>query len=132
MGPSVEGVLTIHSNGSALLNKMAAMPIYGKKYLKVLRIFFSRTNEALKLNLCAYQLGLQVYQGYSTITFDFLWQICVLVAVIILEECSNWHLQICNVCFTQMSKSWLIDLWFAKLLEFDMSANLVIRLCSSI
>ena len=30
MGPSVEKMLTICSNGSAPLNKMAAMPIYGK------------------------------------------------------------------------------------------------------
>ena len=30
IGPSVEGMLTICSNGSALLNKMAAMPVYGK------------------------------------------------------------------------------------------------------
>ena len=30
MEPSVERVLTISSNGFALLNKMAAMPIYGK------------------------------------------------------------------------------------------------------
>ena len=33
-GPSVERILTICSNGSAPLNKMAAMPIYGKKNLK--------------------------------------------------------------------------------------------------
>ena len=30
MGPSVKGFLTVCSNGSAPLNKMAAMPIYGK------------------------------------------------------------------------------------------------------
>ena len=30
MGPSVEKVLTICSNGSVQLNKMATMPIYGK------------------------------------------------------------------------------------------------------
>ena len=30
MDPSVEGVLTVCSNGSALSNKMVAMPIYGK------------------------------------------------------------------------------------------------------
>ena len=33
MGPSVEGVLPICSNGSALFNKMAAMPILVKKTL---------------------------------------------------------------------------------------------------
>ena len=44
MGPSVEKVLPICSTGSAPLNKMAAMPIYGK-------IFFSRTKKALGLNL---------------------------------------------------------------------------------
>ena len=31
MGLSVKGVLSICSNGSVPLNKMAAMPIYGKK-----------------------------------------------------------------------------------------------------
>ena len=34
MGPSVEGMLTSGSNGSAPFNKMATMPIYGKKHLK--------------------------------------------------------------------------------------------------
>ena len=47
MGPSVERVLTICSNGSALMNKMVAMPIYGKKHLKI----FSSTKKALRLNL---------------------------------------------------------------------------------
>ena len=36
MGPSVERMLTICSNGSAPLNKMAAMPIYGKTLKKSL------------------------------------------------------------------------------------------------
>ena len=35
-------------NSFALLNKLTAMPIYGKKHLK---IFFSRTKNALRLNL---------------------------------------------------------------------------------
>ena len=34
MGPSVEGVLSLCSNRSASLNKMATMPTYGKKHLK--------------------------------------------------------------------------------------------------
>ena len=34
MGHSFEGILKICSNGSASLNKMASMPIYGKKTLK--------------------------------------------------------------------------------------------------
>ena len=37
MGPPVKRGLIIYSNGSAPLNKMAAMPIYGKKkHLKYL------------------------------------------------------------------------------------------------
>ena len=36
MGPSVERVLTICLNGSAPLNKLAAMPIYGKTLKHVL------------------------------------------------------------------------------------------------
>ena len=34
MGPSVESVLTICSNGSVPLNKMTAMPLYGKNTKK--------------------------------------------------------------------------------------------------
>ena len=30
MGTSIEGVLAVYSNGFVPLNKMAAMPIYGK------------------------------------------------------------------------------------------------------
>ena len=41
-------------NGHGLLTKMAAMPIYGKKRLK---IFFSRTEDALGLNLCINHRG---------------------------------------------------------------------------
>ena len=46
IGPSIERMLTVCSNGSAPLNKMAAMPIYGKH----LKISFSRTRKALRLN----------------------------------------------------------------------------------
>ena len=44
MRPSVERVLTIWSNGSAPLNKMAAMPVY----------FFSRSKKKLGLVLVYY------------------------------------------------------------------------------
>ena len=37
MGPSVEGVLTICFNGSALLNKMVAMPIYDENTKNLLQ-----------------------------------------------------------------------------------------------
>ena len=47
MGHSVERMLTNFSNGSAPLNKIAAMPIYGKS----LKIVFARTGKALRLNL---------------------------------------------------------------------------------
>ena len=47
MGPYIEGLLTIFSNGSASLNKIATMPINGKKHLKI----FSRTKKALRLDL---------------------------------------------------------------------------------
>ena len=49
MGSSVDGVLTICSNGYALLDKKAAMPINDKK--THIKIFFSRTKKALRLNL---------------------------------------------------------------------------------
>ena len=52
---------------------MAAMPIYGKKPLK---IFFSRTEDALWQNLCINYQGWEVYQNCQnngrTLTFDFL------------------------------------------------------------
>ena len=38
-------------------------------------------------------------------------QICVLVAVAMLEEVA-WYLQICNSCFYQMSESWPMGLLF--------------------
>ena len=46
--PSIDEILTIYSNDFAPLNKMATMPIYGKKHIK---IYFSRTKKALCLNL---------------------------------------------------------------------------------
>ena len=73
MGLSVEGILTICLNGSALLNKMVYKPIYGKKHLK---IFFSSTKKELKLNLGIQYWGLKVYQvcliDETRMTFDLL------------------------------------------------------------
>ena len=70
---SVKGVLSIYSNGSASLNKMAVIPRYGQKLLKV---FFSRTKKASRLNLGIKYLGLKVCQVCSNydprLTFDFL------------------------------------------------------------
>ena len=60
MGPSVEVVLTICSNGSAPSNKMAIMSMYGKKILKII----SRTKKVLRLNLSIYHRGLKVDQQY--------------------------------------------------------------------
>ena len=55
-------VLSISLNGSASLNKMATLPIYGKKHLK---IFFSRTKKASRLNLVTEHWGLSVLQVCS-------------------------------------------------------------------
>ena len=60
--PSVIGILSTCSNGFALLNKMAVMPIYGEKHLK---IFFSRTKKASKLNLGTEHWALSVIQVCS-------------------------------------------------------------------
>ena len=74
MWPFVERVLLVCSNGSIPLNKMATMPISGKK--KRLKFFFSRTKTALRLNLGIQHWGLKVYQVCSNddprMTFD-LW-----------------------------------------------------------
>ena len=71
MEPSIEGVLTICSKGSAQLNSLAAMPYMVKKLLK---IFFSRTKTALRVILGIQQWGLKVYQICSNndrwLTFD--------------------------------------------------------------
>ena len=58
MGLSVKGKLTICSNGSAPLNKMAAMTIYGRKHIKI----FTSTKKAFRLNLGIQHLGLKVCQ----------------------------------------------------------------------
>ena len=61
MGRSVEGILTIYSNGSTPMNRMAAMSIYGKKKKKKklkFTVFFSKTKKALRLNLCIQHWGL--------------------------------------------------------------------------
>ena len=115
MGSSVEGVLSVCPNGTALLNNMAAMPIYGNKHLN---IFFSRNRKAVRLNLGILHPGRKVYQFCSNddarISFDFFtaWSNFS-------PSCfgKNWknvarHLQICNGCFTQVSKSWPIGLSF--------------------
>ena len=109
MGPSVEMMLTIWSNGSAPLNKIAAVLIYGKH-------FFSRTKKALRLILGLQHWGLtsnkfiQMIIKVSVYLFT-VWSICVQVAVASLEEVA-WHLQICSSCFYQVSESWLMGLLF--------------------
>ena len=71
IGPSVQGVLSFCSKGSASLNTMAAMPIYGKKTLK---IFISKTKKASRLNLVTEHWGLEFIQVCSNddprLTFD--------------------------------------------------------------
>ena len=57
-GPSFEGVLSIFSNRSASLNKMAAMPIYNEKHLKI----FSLIKKASRLNFVTEHWGLKVIQ----------------------------------------------------------------------
>ena len=55
--PSVKRILIIYSNGSAPWNKMAAMPICGKKKKKkkkkkkTLKIFLLQNQESFELNL---------------------------------------------------------------------------------
>ena len=72
MGPSVEGMLMLCSNGSASLDKMAA--IYIHVYDKTLKNFFSSTKKALRLNLGIQHRELKVYQvcknDKTRITFD--------------------------------------------------------------
>ena len=57
---SADGILTIFSNGSVPLNKMTAMPIYGKTFKN---LFFSKTKKALRLSLGIHHQGLIVYKN---------------------------------------------------------------------
>ena len=66
MGPSFEGILSICSKGSSLLNKMAAMPIYGekkkkkkKKKKKTLKNLLLQNQESFKAEPCYRALGTQ-------------------------------------------------------------------------
>ena len=72
IGPSVERMLTICSNGSAPLNKMAVMPMYGK----ILKISFSSTKKPLRLNLGIQHQRLKVYLvcwNYDTVDLFMVW-----------------------------------------------------------
>ena len=82
-------------SSSVLLNKVVAMPYMVKKNKKKkkkhLKIFFSRTKKALRLNLDILHPG--HYKVYQVCWNDDLWpflrhcQISVLVAMVILEVC---------------------------------------------
>ena len=59
MGPSVTGMLTICSNGTAPLKRMADMPVYGKNTSKS-----SQKLKALRLNVGIQHWELKIYQVY--------------------------------------------------------------------
>ena len=58
MGPSVEGILTICSNNSASLNKMAALPIYDKKKMPKNLLHNQESFEAESWYIASGTLGL--------------------------------------------------------------------------
>ena len=89
-------------------------------YMYMIKHFFSRTKKALRLNL-----SIQHWDSKSTkfvqmmilgwpLTFLRYAQMCVLVAVAILEEVA-WCLQICNNCFYQVGELWPMGLLFIRL-----------------
>ena len=97
MWPSVERMLTVWSNGFTPLNKMAVMPsspelrkLWG--WILEYSIGDSKSTKFVQMMILGWPL-------------TFLWygQICVLLAVPVLEEVA-WYLQICNSCVYQMSK----------------------------
>ena len=53
--------MKVYINGLGHMTKMAAMPIYGKKPLK---IFFSRTRSPMIFKLGMYHRGLKLYKVY--------------------------------------------------------------------
>ena len=61
MEPPLEGGKKVDKNGLGHMTKMAAMPIYDKKNLK---IFFSRTRSLIILKLGMYHLVLKLYKFY--------------------------------------------------------------------
>ena len=83
IGLSVEGVLSICLNSSALSNKVSTMPLYGKK--KQLQMNFSRTKKTSKLNLGIHHWGLtrrstkliQMMILCWSVTFLWQGQICI-------------------------------------------------------
>ena len=96
-------VLSICLNGSASLDKMAAMPIYGKKHWK---IFFFRIKEASRLNLVTEHWGLKVIQVCLNrdpwLIFDLLRQssLCICMGKILkiqslinVLKTNGWNLQ---------------------------------------
>ena len=103
--PSVKMVLTICSNGFALLNKMAAMPIYSKN-----------TPEPRMLWgwILVYSIGGARFTNWSHVhprmTIDLFTTLSNFCPIC----CGNvaWYLQICSGCFTQVSESWPVGLLF--------------------
>ena len=59
--PPWEGGTKAYINGPGHMTKMAGMPIYGKKHLK---IFFSRTRSPMILKLGMKHQGLNLYKVY--------------------------------------------------------------------
>ena len=103
IGPSVEGVLSICSNCSAWLNKMAAMPIFGVEHLK---IFISWTKKASNLNLVTEHWGLKFVQmmtwgwhltflqhGQMYVSIAFVWGKCWKFSFSKCIKTNGWNLQ---------------------------------------
>ena len=62
MNPLWEIGKKVYINGTGHITKMVAMPMYGKKPLK---LFFSRTKNPMILTLGMYHWGLKLYKVYK-------------------------------------------------------------------
>ena len=93
-GAFCRGVLSICSNGSALLNKMAVMSIYGKTFKSGIK-----------------HRRRKVYQIYSNDDHRMTFDIFLQDAVAILEECYIAFAY--KHCFIQVSESWPMCLLFS-------------------
>ena len=102
---SKECLLTICSDGSAPLNKMAAMPIFGEKTEK--------SSSPVLRKLCGWILIYSIGDARSTKNILKWWEIRMTYLLMVWSNlchscCGNTGrtLQICNSCFYQVSELW--------------------------
>ena len=95
MGPSIEEILTICSNGSVRFNKMAVKPIYGKTLTNLLRQY---TKKALRLNLGIQHWGLKFYQVSSSDETRIIFDLLMVWSKLCPSYCGNTGRMLNDIC----------------------------------